>query len=103
MPRVGFEPTTPVFERAKTVHALGRAVTVIGKDSLPCSRNSYSEPFQSTLPQRSSLIHISILSPNLRIDAPRSLVSLLIVLEWDTSVTGLYKLRQAHFITRKHS
>jgi hypothetical protein len=30
MPRVGFEPTTPVFERAKTVHALGRAVTVIG-------------------------------------------------------------------------
>jgi hypothetical protein len=30
MPRVGFEPTTPVFERAKTVHALGRAATVIG-------------------------------------------------------------------------
>jgi hypothetical protein len=30
MPRVGFEPTIPVFERAKTVHALGRAATVIG-------------------------------------------------------------------------
>jgi hypothetical protein len=30
MPRVGFEPTTPVFERAKTVHALDRAITVIG-------------------------------------------------------------------------
>jgi hypothetical protein len=30
MPPVGFEPTTPVFERAKTVHALDRAVTVIG-------------------------------------------------------------------------
>jgi hypothetical protein len=29
MPRVGFEPTTPVFERAKIVHALDRAVTVI--------------------------------------------------------------------------
>jgi hypothetical protein len=29
MPRVGFEPTTPVFERAKTVHALDRAATVI--------------------------------------------------------------------------
>jgi hypothetical protein len=27
MPRVGFEPTTPVFERAKTVHALDRAAT----------------------------------------------------------------------------
>jgi hypothetical protein len=30
MPLVGFEPKTPVFERAKTVHALGRAATVIG-------------------------------------------------------------------------
>jgi hypothetical protein len=31
MPRVGFEVTTPVFERAKTVHTLDRAATVIGK------------------------------------------------------------------------
>jgi hypothetical protein len=31
IPRVGFEPTTPVFERAKTVHALDRATTVIGR------------------------------------------------------------------------
>jgi hypothetical protein len=30
MPRVGLEPTIPVFERAKTVHALDRAATVIG-------------------------------------------------------------------------
>jgi hypothetical protein len=30
MPRVGFEPTFPVFERAKIVHALDRAATVIG-------------------------------------------------------------------------
>jgi hypothetical protein len=27
---VGFEPTIPVFERAKPVHALDRALTVIG-------------------------------------------------------------------------
>jgi hypothetical protein len=27
---VGFEPTIPVFERAKMVHALDRAATVIG-------------------------------------------------------------------------
>jgi hypothetical protein len=27
---VGFEPTTSVFERAKTVHALDRMVTVVG-------------------------------------------------------------------------
>jgi hypothetical protein len=30
MPGVGLEPTIPVFERAKTVHALDRAATVIG-------------------------------------------------------------------------
>jgi hypothetical protein len=30
MYRVGFEPTIPVFERAKTVHALDRAATLIG-------------------------------------------------------------------------
>jgi hypothetical protein len=27
---MGFELTTPVFERAKTVHALDRAATVVG-------------------------------------------------------------------------
>jgi hypothetical protein len=32
--RVGFEPTMPVFKRAKTVHALDRATTVIGKSRL---------------------------------------------------------------------
>jgi hypothetical protein len=30
MPRVGFELTTPVFVRAKTVHALDCAATVVG-------------------------------------------------------------------------
>jgi hypothetical protein len=30
MPGVGFEPTTPVFERATTVHASDRGATVIG-------------------------------------------------------------------------
>jgi hypothetical protein len=30
MPRVGFEPMTPVFERVETVHALDREATVIG-------------------------------------------------------------------------
>jgi hypothetical protein len=32
MPSVGFEPTTPVFERTKTVHALDRGATVIRKN-----------------------------------------------------------------------
>jgi hypothetical protein len=30
MPRIGFEPTIPVFEWAKTVHAVDREATVIG-------------------------------------------------------------------------
>jgi hypothetical protein len=31
MPRVGFEPTIPVLERAKTFHFLDRAATLIGR------------------------------------------------------------------------
>jgi hypothetical protein len=34
MPRLGLEPTTPAFERAKTVHALDRAGTVVGLQCL---------------------------------------------------------------------
>jgi hypothetical protein len=30
MPLVGFEPTIPAFDQAKTVHDLDRAATVIG-------------------------------------------------------------------------
>jgi hypothetical protein len=30
MHRAGFEPTIPVFEQAKTVHALARTATVTG-------------------------------------------------------------------------
>jgi hypothetical protein len=41
MPRVGFEPTIPAFERAKTVHALDRAETVIvsSEDLIPVPWN----------------------------------------------------------------
>jgi hypothetical protein len=34
MPRVRFEPTIPVFERAKTFRALDLAVTVIGRENI---------------------------------------------------------------------
>jgi hypothetical protein len=30
MTQLGFEPTIPMFEQTKTVHALDRAATVIG-------------------------------------------------------------------------
>jgi hypothetical protein len=34
MPQVGFEPTIPGFEQAKTVHGLDRAAAVIGQYNL---------------------------------------------------------------------
>jgi hypothetical protein len=34
MPRMGFELTTPVLERVKTVHALDRVATAIGSNLL---------------------------------------------------------------------
>jgi hypothetical protein len=34
MPRVEFEPSIPVFERERAVHALDHAGTVIGKIKL---------------------------------------------------------------------
>jgi hypothetical protein len=43
MSRVRFEPIISVFERAKTVHALDRAVTVIGLT------NALSTPVKRTV------------------------------------------------------
>jgi hypothetical protein len=37
MPWVGFEPTIPVFERAKTFHALDRAAILIGFEGVQYS------------------------------------------------------------------
>jgi hypothetical protein len=34
MPQVEFEPTIPAFERAKTVHALDLAATVISSEEI---------------------------------------------------------------------
>jgi hypothetical protein len=45
MPRVRFEPTIPVFEWTKTVHALDRAVTVIGLTQNYNSEKSLSNYF----------------------------------------------------------
>jgi hypothetical protein len=39
---MGFEPTTPAFERAKTVHALDRGATLIGDDANLLSENMSS-------------------------------------------------------------
>jgi hypothetical protein len=39
MPQVGFEPTLPVVERAKTVHVIDRAATFIGKEKTWSHKN----------------------------------------------------------------
>jgi hypothetical protein len=36
---VGFEPTTPVFERAKMVHSLHRAATVVEQRKILVTQN----------------------------------------------------------------
>jgi hypothetical protein len=45
MPRAGFKPTIPVFKRAKTVHALDRAATLIGK--YICDATHYKSQFHT--------------------------------------------------------
>jgi hypothetical protein len=40
---VGFEPTIPAFERAKTVHVLGREATAIGKKTSPVIKKKHTE------------------------------------------------------------
>jgi hypothetical protein len=42
MPQVRFEPTIPVFERAKTVHALDRAATVTGGMAICMAENPFT-------------------------------------------------------------
>jgi hypothetical protein len=47
MPQVRFEPTIPVYEREKTVHALDRAATVIG-GFMRCKSDKGASPPQCT-------------------------------------------------------
>jgi hypothetical protein len=44
MPWVGFEPTIPAFEQAKTVHVLHLAATVIGPADI---QQELNQPFHS--------------------------------------------------------
>jgi hypothetical protein len=50
MPRVEFEPTTPVFERAKTVHASDRAATMISPDNSTYKPNVCLSVLDSAVP-----------------------------------------------------
>jgi hypothetical protein len=44
----GFEPMNPVFERAKMVHALDRAATVIGPQNIYKKQISVFIKYQNT-------------------------------------------------------
>jgi hypothetical protein len=48
MPRVGFEPMVPVFEREKTVHALDRAATMIGQLYPTLRLNNIASPLKNS-------------------------------------------------------
>jgi hypothetical protein len=52
MPWVGFEPTIPVFERAKTFHALDRASTVNGRFMVNIGKYGFVFNWLSTTPRR---------------------------------------------------
>jgi hypothetical protein len=47
---VGFEPTIPAFERAKTIHALDRAAAMIGREVI---KHQYMKRIPVTVAARS--------------------------------------------------
>jgi hypothetical protein len=61
MPLVGYKPTIPVFEQAKTFHALDHAATVIGYSSHLHFNNLYcqlKEQIKSILLQDTFLLNV---------------------------------------------
>jgi hypothetical protein len=55
MPLVGFEPTIPVFGRAKTVHALDRAATVIGLNLVHALRPLFYKIYFNIIPPSTAM------------------------------------------------
>jgi hypothetical protein len=60
MPRVGFEPTIPASERAKTVHALKRSATVIGAGLPYKIKNTFPSPYYLLLKSHITHRHFQI-------------------------------------------
>jgi hypothetical protein len=59
MPRVEFEPTTPVFERAKKVHVLDRAATVIGCGFHVWTQNAGFEAFTVVAMKNAIILNVT--------------------------------------------
>jgi hypothetical protein len=47
MPQVGFEPTIPVLRRAKTIHALDGAATVMGMSVIRVDKSKEGSEYTS--------------------------------------------------------
>jgi hypothetical protein len=65
IPRAGFEPTTPVFEWAKTVHALDRAASVISKYGIKRSKSNLKYYLSSCPEGQRKTTKPSIMTANL--------------------------------------
>jgi hypothetical protein len=61
MPRVEFEPTIPAFERAKRVHALDRAATVIGPVNITLFKSCHRALTwnENSDPSKQAYVHIT--------------------------------------------
>jgi hypothetical protein len=61
MLRVGFEPTIPMFERAKTVHALDRAATLIGRHTITLHKYQlFNENFMNFIVLYKGFFHFRV-------------------------------------------
>jgi hypothetical protein len=49
MPRIGFEPTTPVFQRVTRFNTVDRSATVIGINVMLCLIKELQESYQTSI------------------------------------------------------
>jgi hypothetical protein len=74
MPRVGFEPTIPVFEREKTFHAVDCAATVIGTERDMCEPKT-----ERTFSSHTSIGHTSLTAQQQRRSSPPPIANVTVV------------------------
>jgi hypothetical protein len=67
MPRVGFEPTIPVFERAKTVHALRCVHITRARARQACARRETPLTFICARKSSSTLLQLIAMFRRVRI------------------------------------
>jgi hypothetical protein len=94
MPWVGFEPTIPVFKRAKTVHALFHAVTVIASQTrmfniiLSNCKQSITDYIQNSTTYRitDTMLYLHTLKQNWTVKTLQCTIISIIYIIWDTNL-----------------